>query len=618
MAPFVGGDAQNETGGQMYELVGVVVHTGSSANAGHYTAHIRSGMQWWKFDDETVTKLKPSELGEEPEALAETAASKGKGAGTGKSKGKTKGKAKAKARAKSQATAECNATSDGKPRGSVVANADVDDETAATVSGTARNEENEADDHGVRASTNAYMLIYRHRDENADTNTPQDTGSTDDEALRAIPASLLNRVQRENSQAVDEIKDYQARYVAEKARIAKAKIDIENVLKLMEENPVEPVSHRNSNQSRLRARAIARADELKSMFFLDRTPTNALCMEQGKPHRWIPTEYLKQFVTGKVGLGKVDTTALLCDGQHDTENQQGPRPPKLRLAPPAKRISLAAWAEIVKLNGLAGPELKESDCCYDCAINVASARLRELTRIEEDFTGLQLLDEVGDVADDSQNVYMSKEWIKRWKQRSKTKSFASLKKEPWELLMAQRKKPQAKQASESDEVHKEELWKLNCDLQCIHGNLKPDSSQRQEVTHQAWEFFVKQREKTNTTRTRTSPAPRQFPVTDVGCPQCAAEYDERIRKAKTIKTQADEERKDEDLSLIFNMHACDPSTMYRHYIGQKQNPLYVVATAWLGKWRQYIAPGKSKVGTPRQHPGQIDNSLLLCPHRKLM
>ena len=39
-----------------YDLVGVLIHTGSSANAGHYTAHLRDGkQQWWKFDDESVS-----------------------------------------------------------------------------------------------------------------------------------------------------------------------------------------------------------------------------------------------------------------------------------------------------------------------------------------------------------------------------------------------------------------------------------------------------------------------------------------------------------------------------------------------------------------------------------
>ena len=80
MAPYVGEEAQKTS--QEYDLVGVLIHTGSSANAGHYTAHLRVGQQqWWKFDDESVTKLNLKELGEEPEATAETAASKAKKGG---------------------------------------------------------------------------------------------------------------------------------------------------------------------------------------------------------------------------------------------------------------------------------------------------------------------------------------------------------------------------------------------------------------------------------------------------------------------------------------------------------------------------------------------------------
>ena len=53
----------------MYELVGVLIHTGSSANAGHYTAHLRDSSakkEWWKFDDDHVSRLNPKELGETP------------------------------------------------------------------------------------------------------------------------------------------------------------------------------------------------------------------------------------------------------------------------------------------------------------------------------------------------------------------------------------------------------------------------------------------------------------------------------------------------------------------------------------------------------------------------
>ena len=372
-------------------------------------------------------------------------------------------------------------------------------------------------------------------------------------------------------------------------------------------------------------------------------------MEQGQPHRWIPTEYLRSFVTGKPELGKVDTAAILCDGlhstgkpdlgkvdtaailcdglhstgprQHDFTEPSQPTQNKLRPAPPAKRISVAAWEEIVKLQGLTGSEVTENDCCYSCAQDFVSQRVRELTRIEQDFRGLELLDRMGRATEDRENVYMSSQWIKRWKARSKTKAFVSLKKDPWELLVTQRKKPQDKAALDAADLdHIEEMWNLNVDLQCPHGNLVPDSSLWQEVTPDVWAFFVEQREHSTRQSVWAVGQPRhppKFLATASGCPECHAGHQEKVRSAEHTKAQADEERKDEHLALLFGIHACDPGTMYRHCIGQKENPLYVVATSWLNNWRQYIAPGKGKSNVARRPPGAIDNHSLLCPHQKL-
>lgn len=346
--------------------------------------------------------------------------------------------------------------------------------------------------------------------------------------------------------------------------------------------------------------------------------TIAHLTEQVKPHRWIPTDFLQGFVTGKADLGKIDTNSILCGGQHDTG---GPAQPKLHPAPSAKRISVAAWSKIVELNGLDGPEVAENSYCTLCALDFASDRLAELQRIEADFTGLELLDGAGRTTDDGiRNVYMSRPWIKRWKARSKTKSFASLKKDPWELLLSRRKKPQDREALEKARLeHKEELWKLNLDLKCEHGELAPDTSLWQEVTPDVWSFFVDQREKANADNRQSAEYtdPPRFPTTQCGCNKCNADHQERVRSAESMKSEADEQRKDEHLSMVFGFNACTPSTMYQHYMGQKENPLYVVSTAWLNNWRQYIAPGKSIVGAPRISPGPIDNSSLLCPHEKL-
>ena len=44
----------------MYDLFGIIVHSGSSRSFGHYYSYCRgseSENQWYKCNDETVTKL---------------------------------------------------------------------------------------------------------------------------------------------------------------------------------------------------------------------------------------------------------------------------------------------------------------------------------------------------------------------------------------------------------------------------------------------------------------------------------------------------------------------------------------------------------------------------------
>ncbi|KAL4524346.1 hypothetical protein Ndes2437B_g05121 [Nannochloris sp. 'desiccata'] len=57
-------------GGEMYDLEAILIHKGGSALQGHYVAHIKldaaadgSGGTWWRFDDETVTKMEEGPFG---------------------------------------------------------------------------------------------------------------------------------------------------------------------------------------------------------------------------------------------------------------------------------------------------------------------------------------------------------------------------------------------------------------------------------------------------------------------------------------------------------------------------------------------------------------------------
>jgi ubiquitin carboxyl-terminal hydrolase 48 len=68
---FTGRRGGTSTGkSEPYQLTGVLVHTGISANGGHYTAHINDGKdRWWRFDDDKVSLLEHDRVGQEAEDL---------------------------------------------------------------------------------------------------------------------------------------------------------------------------------------------------------------------------------------------------------------------------------------------------------------------------------------------------------------------------------------------------------------------------------------------------------------------------------------------------------------------------------------------------------------------
>lgn len=46
----------------MYELIGVLTHVGRSADSGHYIGWTKRNGNWWKFDDEKVTKVNGEDI----------------------------------------------------------------------------------------------------------------------------------------------------------------------------------------------------------------------------------------------------------------------------------------------------------------------------------------------------------------------------------------------------------------------------------------------------------------------------------------------------------------------------------------------------------------------------
>ena len=313
-----------------------------------------------------MTKLNPNVLGEEPEATAETAASKGKKGG--KANGKAKGKGKKGAAAAGCATKGAAAA--------VVLTAE-DKPLMGGSSSAAKAKSSEGMD-GMRTSTNAYMLIYSRRGSAAEADG---TVASDDATVPDDQIVNLERVRKENDQAREGLKAYKDETAAEEARIDTAKKNIEVTLDLLETTPAE-----------------------------------------GEPYRWISTEYLKQYVTGRKDLPDLKTcnSKVLCD-VHD----------KVCVAPQAKRITIAAWESIVASEKRDVNMLTGNDVCTECALSLTTTRVTELTRILRDNQSLENFSTIDDASGQSNDsVYMSKLWIKRWKSRAGKKSNGSLQRAP--------------------------------------------------------------------------------------------------------------------------------------------------------------------------------------------
>ena len=84
------------------------------------------------------------------------------------------------------------------------------------------------------------MLIYSRRPANSSTQVGSG-GLANGGQQVALKEDLKEQVHRDNKRSCDELKKYEEAHSAEKARIDKAKDDIEAVLKVMEEQPAVKV-----------------------------------------------------------------------------------------------------------------------------------------------------------------------------------------------------------------------------------------------------------------------------------------------------------------------------------------------------------------------------------------
>jgi hypothetical protein len=257
MAPYEGDLEQPPEGGSdFFELVTVLIHTGSSANVGHYIAHIRDQCnRWWKFNDEAVTPLHKKDLGEKAEATAETATSKKKKASAKKGK-----KRKVEADDTAATGDDTLPTSSGEPThappqtlgGPASSGPGAAAATAAAPTSSAG--------ASVRTSTNAYMLVYRRR--------PATAAAAGAEECPEPIADLQQQVERCNETSRAQLQDYTRRVEEEQRRIEDHKKRYESVMHqvALQDDDAPTASHCWISKAALRS--WVRGDTLKDLHTL--------------------------------------------------------------------------------------------------------------------------------------------------------------------------------------------------------------------------------------------------------------------------------------------------------------------------------------------------------------
>ncbi|TVU15183.1 hypothetical protein EJB05_38690 [Eragrostis curvula] len=176
-----------------YDLAAILIHKGTTANSGHYVAHIKdeSNGQWWEFDDETVSKLGLHPFGEKP------------------------GKSSNKDDQKSQGTSAA---------GSVTNNNNNTHQEAASNSTVGE----------MFSSTDAYMLMFKRtsKDENA-----TESKNVTEISNGSFPHHFLNEINELNASYKKSCEEYQSKKDSQLACITERRQEVKSLLIEAPANP---------------------------------------------------------------------------------------------------------------------------------------------------------------------------------------------------------------------------------------------------------------------------------------------------------------------------------------------------------------------------------------------
>jgi len=182
----------NPSSSYTYELAAILIHKGTTANSGHYVAHIKdeSNGQWWEFDDETVSKLGLHPFGE--------------------NLGKTSNK------------------DDRKPQG-------ISIEGSVTNNNNGHQEAASSSSPGeMFSSTDAYMLMYKctNKDGNAtESNKIMEFNNS------LLPHHFLDEINEQNASCMKSCEEYQSKKGSHLAYITERRQEVKSILIEAPANP---------------------------------------------------------------------------------------------------------------------------------------------------------------------------------------------------------------------------------------------------------------------------------------------------------------------------------------------------------------------------------------------
>ncbi|XP_067138768.1 ubiquitin carboxyl-terminal hydrolase 48-like [Centruroides vittatus] len=363
----------------LYDLYAVLIHQGPSAYSGHYVAHIQDRISgaWFKFNDETVERMEGKKL-------------------------------------------------------------QLGTEENLTDNSTKTNPKAPKLTKGSHASNNAYMLVYRLRDDNY-KEYPADTSEEWD-----LPEYLQEAVVEDNSKFEEWVAD----------------------LAVMREQNVMTGK--------------ARQMEIRSLYEI-------LPVKEGMPYEWINIDWLGKWLTSDTGnILPIDNSQYFCVHGKLHPDQ----------VTKMKCISLEAAEKIYEKYG-GGPRFSNLSLCRNC-VEMRCKLLRLKAKIQEESKILTNLVKAK-ISDEENAYWIGKCSLRSWRrmvldqyehddlEKTKTENTSEIFDNNEHLLESGNNDDPS--ITLQDETDDEVPLGFNEDLLCEHNNLSVDGNTRKLIPEKAWKIF---------------------------------------------------------------------------------------------------------------------------------